>query len=232
MRNVFALGLMFMVSLTAHAYVITPYTAEYKIYAHGIHVGDIHQDLKQHDDIYVLSNSAQSTGVAALIKDRRVDERSSFHFNDEVIVPLSYSYKESDRDKRNVSLDFNWPAKELASNKQKKLFTLPDGVEIFDKLSYQVALMRDLSMGLTKFTYTAHDGKGYRDYELLVIEDEVLSVHGKKLNTKKVRLKRENSSRETTLWLAPEMDYIPVKLTHTERKGRVLTATLSNYKLK
>ena len=49
-------------------------------------------------------------------------------------------------------------------------------------------------------------------------------------NTVKIQVVRNSNKRNTTLWLAEELDYMPVKIRHNE-KGNVVTTVIKNVKM-
>ncbi|CAA6812402.1 MAG: Unknown protein, partial [uncultured Thiotrichaceae bacterium] len=57
---------------------------------------------------------------------------------------------------------------------------------------------------------------------------EMLSLPAGQYNCEKIRMIRDNGKRTTTIWLAPELDFVPVKISHNE-EGSVIETQLKSY---
>ena len=154
---------------------------------------------------------------------------SEFTAEDEGVRPVRFHEVDTIRDDPEVRLAFDWMT-DIASGTVGG-----DAVEIqldgisHDNVSVQYALMHDLLNGGTKETYVLFD------------VDKMRVAHVRNIGTKKVKTKagtyevvgiqhqREGSSRVTTLWCAPELDYLPVVVEQHRKKKLNFRATLTNY---
>jgi hypothetical protein len=79
------------------------------------------------------------------------------------------------------------------------------------------------------FNYLIADGGRLKHYQIKRLEQETITTPLGSINTVKFKRQRDRDSdkdRETTLWCAPELNYLPVKLEHIEKDGTKFTAVL------
>ena len=86
---------------------------------------------------------------------------------------------------------------------------MPVPIGALDKLSYRLALMRDLSRGARNFEYTIADGGQLKRYVLADIGEERIETALGTFDTILIRRERENSKRQTTFWCASELGFLP-----------------------
>ncbi|MCC5873632.1 MAG: DUF3108 domain-containing protein [Gammaproteobacteria bacterium] len=154
----------------------------------------------------------------------------SAHFtqdDDGTLRPVTYAERRSGLiGSRNRQLSFDWSVPELVRSGDQQAVQPLDGL-VYDPVSWQLALQRDLSRGDYKvgdsFFYQVSSGGEPDEYELRVMGTPSLSVPAGDFKT--VLLRREHESdRETWIWVAPEHDYLLVRLEHVD--GRRLTLAL------
>ena len=93
-----------------------------------------------------------------------------------------------------------------------------------DKFNYILAMMRDLSRGMRSVEYTIADGgRRLKHYVLAGVGEERIETALGTFDTTVVRRERENGKRQTTLWCAAELGFLPVKIVHVERDGKSMT---------
>lgn len=154
----------------------------------------------------------------------------SAHFTqdeDGTLRPVTYTERRSGLiGSRNRHLSFDWEERELVRSGDKQDVRPLEGL-IYDPVSWQLALQRDLSRGDYKigdrFNYTVSKGGEPDEYQLRVVGTPSLNVPAGNFET--VLLRRDHASdRETWIWVAPAHDYQLVRLEHVD--GRRLTLAL------
>jgi hypothetical protein len=91
--------------------------------------------------------------------------------------------------------------------------------------------MSDLETSQQQFNYRIADGGKLKDYNIQVLGYETISTPLGKIETIVLkRFRKQKSKRETTLWCAPALNYLPVKLVHDESSGATFTAVLRHLK--
>jgi hypothetical protein len=146
------------------------------------------------------------------------------------IQPLSYRYHRKVLGKsRKASIDFDW-AKQSATTVVKDTpwkMQVPAGTQ--DKLSYQLQLRLDLLAGKTDMTYAVADGGKLKEYRFKVTgEEQIDTPYGRYNAVRVMRDRGEDADRETLIWLAPELDYLIVRLEQTESDGKTYALLLKN----
>ena len=105
---------------------------------------------------------------------------------------------------------------------------LPLVPRLLDKLLYQYVLTRDLAADKPVLDYVvAEDGK-IKTYQLRRAGKETLATPLGNLETIKVERRKEDSKRVTTLWFAPALHYLPVRLDHVEKDGQQTSALIQS----
>ena len=174
---------------------------------------------------YVYESRTEPVGVFALIRDDTIVERSEWDYAGEWLRPLAYHYKRTGRKAREVGIAFDWEERIARHDSPAGAWEMevPPGVMVMDKLAYLLALMRDLGRGERGIEYTIADGGKLKRYTLTGIGEERIETALGALDTVVVRRERGNAKRETTLWCASALGFLPVKIVHRERDGTVLS---------
>lgn len=207
---------------------LSTYTAKFEVEVAGIKMGEIKRTLKRHDNgLYEQSSEIYTTGFITMFRSDRFEEHSYWHWKDNAPVPQRYTYHYSGGSKGEVyeQLDFDWQALTVDSLREGKTTKLPIETGVVDKLSYQVALVRDLQAGKKEFLYKVADRGDIRHIRYEVVGKETIDTPWGKKQTIKVKRKTKTDERVTILWFAPDLDYMVVKLIQddngTKMSGRI-----------
>jgi hypothetical protein len=209
------------------------YSANYLVKLNGLQAGELRQSLKSNESgIREFHSLTEAKGVFALFKSDLVEESSQWQIKDNFIQPLRYSYSRTGgKREKFMFLDFDWPNKTLHIDDKKQPWSLSLESKTLDKLVYQLALMRDLATHKTEFEYQIADGGKLKTYHIEILGEELITTPLGKIKTIKLKRHREVSKgRETVLWCAPSLQYLPVMLEHTEKGGSIFTAVLRQLK--
>ena len=182
------------------------------------------------DGIWIYESRSSPAGLLGLVRRDRITERSRWHPVDGHPQPLHYEYHHTGRgEERHVILDFDWADNSVINelNGHAWRMTLPGPVQ--DKLLYQYTLTRDLQNGVEELRYEVADGGGLKVYHFERSGTETLHTRLGSLET--VKLRRIDTGDRTTIWCAPALDYMPVRV-EQHRDRRVLTLTISELQRK
>jgi len=204
------------------------FSARYTLSAGNMTLGETTWSLEPvGDDRYLYQSVSEPTGIMALWRPDRVVERSEWRYHDDRLQPLDYSYERSGgRKDRHVRIAFDWE-RGLARNSLRGNaweMQLPKGA--LDKLSYVLALMRDLADGKRDIRYEIADGGHLKNYQLDVLREERIETSLGPLDAIVVRRERKGKKRVTTLWCAPALSFLPVKIEHREPDGNTVILTI------
>ena len=179
---------------------------------------------------YVYESRTEPAGMFALIRDDTIVERSEWDYEGEWLRPLAYHYERTGRRAREVGIAFDWEERIARHDSPAGAWKMevPDGVAAMDKLGYLLALMRDLGRGERHMEYTIADGGKLKRYTLTGIGDERIETALGAFDTVVVRREQGNAKRETTLWCASALGFLPLKIVHRERDGTVLSLRIES----
>jgi hypothetical protein len=201
-----------------------PFVARFSISAQGTKIGEAEWSVKPlAPGLYAYESRTTTAGIVALFRKEEVVERSEWRLDEGYLRPLEYSYRRVGGEKdRSVTVLFDWE-KKLAHNTAKgHTWWMPVPLGTLDKLSYVLVLMGDLAAEKKVLQYQIADGGRLKLYRLRIEENERLETALGPLETVRIRRLRDSDKRETVLWCAKNLGYLPVKIEHREPDGTLL----------
>lgn len=213
-----------LIALQIHAnpaLELKPFAAKFQVIRNSIPLGtlDLQLELTAAGDYSYTGHTQPGAIIRWFISDE-VDESSKGYYTDRQIVPLSYEFRQSNsEEKKQTLLEFDWKA--------GKVWTLSEGTRwsqainpgTHDKLSQQLALRLELSAGAKTASYPVADGGRIKTYHYKVVANEFINLPYGRLKCLKVRRSKENHPPDYTIWIAPELDYLPVKIERKRSSG-------------
>ena len=222
------LGPIFLISPSVVA--LEPFKVTYNIYKGPLKVGAISRNLRIKDDgQYTFTSRMESKGFAKFLSGSLLLETSKGAIIKGKIIPHTY-LRETDKPDKNYELNFD------RKNNFVKRIDYAEGYEeilkedTFDKLSYQAQMMMDLGSILKEdLKYDIASQKKIVTYNVTFIKEKKISTPIGKFKTLVVNRKDPNSSKETTVYCAEDLDWLPVRIEHTDKKGRSMAAKIASY---
>lgn len=198
-------------SLLAGADPLNSYQATYSAEFNGMEIEATHR-LEQLD-----SGQYRETLKARNILGK-IDEQALFSVSEkQQIIPQEYRYQRSLMGiKRSESQIFDWPNKTVEYSKDDKTKSVAIDSGLLDVITHKLQLRRDLQSGKEILSYPVISRGKLKQYVYQVIANEVLETAIGPLNTVKVQRVREDSKRQTIIWLATDWDYLAVRLEQKE----------------
>ncbi len=225
-QPLFRCGLVaFMVLLPNLAWsaVLSNFTAIYQVERESTPLGHARFTLSpQGENCYLYQGIAKPEGLAALLVGETV-EQSHFCIAGGKLRPVTYRTSEDGGKGDNYTLTFDWVNRLVRTN-QEATRKLP--VEGVDPLSLQIAVRKLLSDAGNKLPTGPMD--------LVVIEDDkdknyTFRIIGRESlqtpigNYEVVRVDRvDDPKRQLRMWLAPTLDYLPIRVEQQRRKGAIM----------
>jgi len=202
------------------------FSAEFAVEVRGFTVGKTEVTLRpEGEGRAVYESRTTTTGLVSLFRSDRILERSVLRYQPSgKLRPLVYRYQRSGGKEKTVTIDFDWEHGVAHNTEEGRSwrFPIPDGT--LDKLSYVLALMRDLERGEREFRYRVNARGKLKTYHLRVVGEERLQTALGGLNTLEVKRVRDPESRqETVVWCAERLHYLPVKIRDRDSDGTVTT---------
>jgi hypothetical protein len=213
---------------TAHAADadIAIYTATYRVAYKGREAGTAEFGVRYlaDRDVYEFSSRVMAKGMLKLARPNPAVERSEFRVAAGAIQPLQFWYEDGSRSgEDNFHIEFDWERRvaTVDSADARREFALPESV--LDRGSLQVALMRELAAKGAAGTLKLADEDGIVEYEYTDGGTATMPTGAGPVATRVLTQQRAGSSRVTSLWMAPELRFLPVRI-EQRRDGEVQTA--------
>lgn len=228
MFRLFSFILLFCFSHAAFASDIPDFSANYLVKLNGIQAGELKRTLTTDDNGQRrFSSVSQAKGVFSFFKPDVIEENSVWTLEKDRVTPHEYLYlRTGGKKEKYLRMLFDWPNKQVSIDDKEHPWQLKIKKGVLDKLVYQISLMRDLDKGIEQIDYRIADGGRLKTYTIQVLGTEIITTPLGQIETIKLTRQREKpNDRETTLWCAPALNYLPVKLEHVE-DDTVFTALL------
>lgn len=198
-------------TLNTEAPALASFKADYAVYRAGKQHGTAQRYLKLTDQGYQLGYSSDISWM--IFTDKR-EEISDFTLQDGRIQPLRYVLQRSGTGpNRYYELNLDPAAKTLSEGKKRTIKQISWQDDWLDQLSYQLQLALDLKAGKTEFHYNVLNRNGNaKMYHYKVVAEEVLPLPYGRINTLRIARIEQNSDKQIYAWVAPELDYMLVRL--------------------
>lgn len=206
------------------------YTASYDLYWGGMKIGTAERKLSKVGNTYNLSSIAKPQGLAKLFTKGLV-ETSKFTMNDGKLKSLEYFYEQRGKKSRTVKHQYQWQSHALNITQPKNVKVSNISDQTVDLLSFQHLISLGLAKGQKSFVGDIYKKSAEPDtYTLQTRGTETIKVPaGQYLTTKVSRVGSKDKS--FSLWCAKELEYVPVKIEYTTRKGDLARMLLTGIKL-
>lgn len=211
-----------------------PYAATYTISMGPLTIGESERTLTRDSaGNFIFRTHSRSTGMASFVVKDQIEERSLWSFTGGAIIPLEYRYKRTGgKREKQERVVFDWK-KGLATNVGPiDPWQIAISGPTYDKLIYQMAASLDLQSGKREMVYHIADNDKIREYQVIVEGEETVKTPMGSFRA--IKIKRVNDKRDTVLWYAPSLNYLPVRIDYVELDGsrfKALLKSLSGIKL-
>ncbi len=210
--------------------IIPDFEATYDLTRAGITYGENKRTFKRVDDgRYQFESSTRSVGFAAFFIKDKIYEKSILRYSadDNRLLPESYHYARSGKKERHVDLSFDRENNKVVNRVNDDPWVMEIPADALDKLSYQLQIMLDAGEK-THFSYPIADGGKLKHYEIELVREEALKTAIGDYQT--LVLQRKSGKRETTIWCAPALNYLPIKIMQREKDGGEYYAEIKKLK--
>lgn len=207
------------ISFSTHAFDLVPHSATYSAnIKKGIKIkGKAVRRLKKLDG----DRWHYSFNVRSFVAD--INESTVFTLEGAQISPQNYNYKLSPmfgRD-RKTKIQFDWQAGSVKGRSKSvdwDIKGIPSNT--YDRLSYQLRLLRELDKPAPRLDFQIAHKKKLRPSTFIKTGEEVITTQlgeAKALVVKKVRA--DDNKRQTYLWVSEKYPMLLLKMTQIEKDG-------------
>jgi hypothetical protein len=209
-----------VVASQAMAGVLSPYSAVYEISREGMVLGEVRYTLAPADgECFRFEGVAKPVGLAKFLAGN-THEESRFCVQGGKIRSQTYRISQDGGDEdENFSLNFDW-AKNVVRTNDSPSRPLPDSG--IDPMVLQLAVRKQLKdqngAADRPIRVMVIENDKQKEYELtLTGEEDIKTAVG---TVRTVRLERLNDrKRQLRFWLAPSLDYLPVRIERQKKDG-------------
>ena len=207
---------------------LTPHRAEYKVKI-AVVSGQLNTELRATDAGYVATHVVKPTGMSRMITRGRMQVSSEFTAAEGGVRPVAYHAIDTIRKDPEAHINFDWEANEARGTVGEDDVVLQlDGLS-HDAVSIQYELMHDLINDAPSASYVLFDIDKMRVANVRNVGTKSVKTKAGRFDVVGIEHQKEGSSRKTTMWCAPELDYLPV-IIEQHRKGKLnFRASLTSY---
>ncbi len=203
------------------------FKADYTVARGGMTLGNLHASLKYSGNNYQYQKYTKATGLAALLTGIKITENTNGQLSGLEVIPKSYLFNQSRRKKSRIDKAEFTGRNAVGSYKNVPYkITMPNGTQ--DRASLELVLARDIAQNKPRLQYNVVERGKIKRYDFQKMGVEQIKTPIGTFSTTKVKVVREGTKRETVFWLAKNIDFLPVKIKHTE-KGEVITTVIKRY---
>jgi hypothetical protein len=167
--------------------------------------------------------------VAWFLKDK-LYETSRGTITDAGIRPDDYHYHRTGGSKeREARLVFDWERMVVENNVEDSPWEMDIPAGTIDKLASQLGMMHALANGEDDIAFNIADGGKLKEYRFKVIDEETLELPAGTFKTIKITKLRDNKKRETYIWCAPALNYLPVRIWQREKDDSEYQSDLESF---
>lgn len=195
----------------SQAYALAPFQASYQFSYNGKNLGSATRNLTKQGNNWFYDFSAKA-GVIASAR-----ETSLFGFNDGKISAIQFKRTSKVLVHNNsMSINFNPSAKVINTQKDEKKRSFAWQPNVLDELNAELQIREDLKGEGIKASYKLADAKEIETRRFVKQGTETVKTPYGSFSTIKVVLEHSKPERNTVFWLAPKLDYLPVKVSHND----------------
>jgi len=215
------------------------FLAEYRLEKYNTTVAEMTLQLTTHNQQYVYKSITNPYGLASMFSRDEAKETSTLVHdkNRHKIYLHAYEFARKKNNKRNMRVDLDWSEQDMAIISgyygDTKIKLQHQGI-LWDRLTVQLALMDDIRRSVDiptghVFNYKVIDKDRISDYHFSYEGRQHIRLSKNQYNTYKLKRDHGSNGRVTILWLAKELDFVPVKVEQFKKGKLHISMELANF---
>lgn len=230
MKREFILFCLVVFSIDARAAKepLTPQTAEYQVNYGSIELGKARYQLPAPEgDLYQYRFDSD---VSLLMLSDRRTVKSIFSLAGTKLIPMRYSHERNGTGPSYQEQSAYVLSQKLVHSRYKdERAKFPYTEDLFDPLMVQLQFRLDIAAGAKTMHYKMLKSGEIDEYDFRVVGKERVNIESGSYDTVKIEVVRDNNKRQTLFWMAPDLGYLPIRLTHFEKGSKQLDIKLLTY---
>ena len=201
---------------------LIPFQAQFSVSRNGIQLGRLELQLEiSATGEYSYTGHTIPAPLVRLFYSDEIHETSHGRYQGDTIIPLQYEHRRlrQGEQEKLTRLDFDWADKKVWSESEGSRWAQAVTPGSQDKVSQQLALRLDLAAGKERTSYAVADGGRIKTYHFKVVGRETIKLPNGRLKCLRVRRSKGTRPPDYTIWIAPELDYLPVKIERKRSSG-------------
>lgn len=197
----------------AHAAEYQPkaYQAEYKLKRAGMTLGKANFSLTETaSSQWRYASTVKPKGLARMFVKDNITIASNLLFIGGEVIPADYRYQRGGKKAETVSVDFDWANKVAAMTHNEQSQNVDLSSDHQDPYSLVLSIMQAAAAGQEEITKQVID-KRIKTRSFKLEKREKIDTSLGDLDTLKY-VQNDDSSRTIHYWLAPSLNYIPVRI--------------------
>jgi hypothetical protein len=199
---------------TSSAFAMSPFQANYQFSYNGKNMGSATRTLTKQGNAWnyvfaakagVIASATETSNFA--LKGNNI-ESNNFSRNSKILVHNN-----------TLNIKFNPSTKTITTAKDKENRNFAWQAGVLDELNAELQIREDIKAGGLKSRYLIADAKEVEVRQFVRSGNEKVQTNYGTFDTIKVIMKHDKPGRETIFWLAPKLDYLPVKVSHEDKKS-------------
>ena len=183
---------------------------------------------KEQDNLYSYETITRPSGFWRVIIDGSIWEKSTFSLKNGTVQSQTYELTDTIRSKpRQSSATFDWDNLLLSGYYKDRKFELPLNNYVIDRVSLQIAIILNSQQGNNSSEYYILDRDKLLKVQVNNKEIVNIRVPFGEFEAIEINHASEQSDSINSLWLAPELGYIPVKIAQKKDGKTIFSASLS-----
>ena len=205
---------LLFVGFSSQTFAMSPFQASYQFNYNGKNMGSATRTLSKSGNSWNYVFAAKAGGIAS------ATESSRFSFNGKQIQSSSFSRSSKILVHNNtMSINFNPAAKTINTKKDKEARSFAWKAGVLDELNAELQIREDLKSSTLGTKYLIADAKALDERRFVKQGTETIKTNYGTFSTIKVVMQHDKPERNTVFWLAPKLDYLPVKMAHNDGKS-------------
>ena len=209
--------------------ILKPTESRYEL---GLGIVEIERivTLDWNHDHYIINATSTVSGLAALVGYGPIIEESQFVISDNGrILPKKYKrVDESGSSNLNKEIVFDWKLLTAESRFGDQTLKIEIQPGTLDPLTVVLQARLDLKSGLKIEKYLVHEAGMLKEYKISYLESEKIDVGNHKLDALHLMIDTGRPSRKLHYWLAPQLDYLPIKMQQSHNNEAEFTTNLTS----
>lgn len=222
-------GFLSLVSLPAVA-ALKAYQASYSVSNSGLTVGETTVTLSYSNNGYTFLKQTKANGMAALLSGDVLTERSIGVKQGNKLQTQQYLYQHKSRRKSKIDQYSFTNTNQVKGNFNGQDYSLNVPTGTIDPAVVELWVREDLAAN-RPLKYNVTERGKLKNYQFQRLGKETVETPFGQYQCEKVQINRDGGERQTTLWIAPELNQLTVKMQHNE-EGNVTTVILTKYQAK